>query len=159
MSQIYTHKMQFAFPPPVEKPLTVGRLVWFHTLSFHNWYIINSNITFDARAPDPFKYELWKNKEKADQRATSGKCSAGFCSALNCTSGLGLIYERFLRCRKPQLSSHTLVRWTQRMRELWRLLCFRTSWEIAELLVVSLVIYLVSPGQLHRYANCTSVFI
>lgn len=87
-------------PPSMEEALTVGRLVWFHTLSFHNWYVINSNIAFDARAPDPFKYELRRNQEAADQRVMNGKPSAAFCIAINCTGGLGVTYKHFPSCRK-----------------------------------------------------------
>lgn len=50
-----------------EEALTVGRLVGFHTLSFHNGHIVNSNVPFDSRATDPFKDELEKRRSEGFQ--------------------------------------------------------------------------------------------
>lgn len=50
-----------------EEPLTVGRLVGFHALSFHNGHVVNSNVPFDSRATDPFKDELEKGISEGDK--------------------------------------------------------------------------------------------
>lgn len=72
----FTAQEAICSPQCIEEPLTVGRLVGFHTLSFHNWYIINSNVSFDAWAPNPFKYKLQKIKGTAVHRIADGKHTA-----------------------------------------------------------------------------------
>lgn len=56
-----------------EGALTVGRLVWFHTLSFHNGHVVNGNVPFDSRATDPFKDELGKGRAEGGKLKTSSR--------------------------------------------------------------------------------------